>query len=134
MDGGVVDVGNSVGTGVVGSGVGVNVGVDVLVFVGVSGMGVSVGVCVSVGVDVSVGIGVSVGMVGVIVGGAAVDVAVGSTGVRVTDGAGDGDGVIEGVALGRMGVTFGTCSFCPARMVVEVPMQLAICNWATLTP
>ena len=143
LDEGVVDVGNSVGVSVGGS------GVDVEVNVGVGGMGVSVGTVVFVG-----GLGVIVGVVGVwvglggiavgvalggitagmvLVGGITVGVADGGITVGVVDGSGEGVSVNIGVKLGRMGATFGTWSFCPTRIVVEDPKQFADCNWATLT-
>jgi hypothetical protein len=144
-----------VGTAV---GVLVSVGDDTLVGVGV---GVEVGVSVEVGVVVSVGVGVPVGVVegtsdvevlvglgvGEFGGGMGVSVL---TGVNVDDGrmigvgVGVSLGVFEGWGVGGTGCvgsvvgvrvcTLGTKIRVPARIKVELPMQLANCKSATVTP
>jgi hypothetical protein len=85
-----------------------------------------VAVGVSVGGTSVVGISVEVA-----VGGSMVGTSVVGTGCEVFDAVGEfGTSVIPGVRVG----TFGTQSLCPTKMVVEDPIQLARCNWVTVTP
>ena len=81
---------------------------------------------VSVGGTSVVGICVEVA-----VGGSRVGTSVVGTGSEVLEAVGEsGIRVMPGVRVG----TFGTQSLCPVKMVVDEPIQLARCNWVTVTP
>ena len=82
--------------------------------VGLGGISV-VGICEAVAVGWSVVVGTSV-----VTMGCEVLVAVGRSGITV----------IPGVRVG----TFGTQSLCPAKIVMDDPMQLARCNCGTVVP
>ena len=89
-------------------------------FIGVVDVGVGVGGISVVGISVEVAVGSSI-----------VGTSVVGTGCEVFDAVGEfGTSVIPGVRVG----TFGTQSLCPTKMVVEDPIQLARCNWVTVTP
>ena len=84
----------------------------------IEAVGVAEGSVVGICVDVAVG-GSIVGTSVVGIGCEVLD-AVGGLGITVTPGV-------------RVGI-FGTHSLCPTKMVMEDPMQLARCNWETVTP